>query len=187
MKQGDIIIVSGVSFLAKSIKFFQRIYMKREHIESKAVFNHAGVIVIRDGCFSVAEMIPKHGIIGLFVQPYAKTYEGKRNHIILTPRIPFTPEQIQAIDDRLQEYQDRSVRYGFFDIVRQIPYSIIGWWSKKRRNDNRIICTELVANLINAAIPKAFPHPESTNPTEVWTNKHFKVDHDFTYNWRTQK
>lgn len=192
IQEGDVLMPIGKKFMARSIQFFMNLLKKRENIKTKLNPNHADRARIFNGELSVVGMVPNpdqkglRGMMrtGLYTRPLLQDYGKEFNYIVLTPIIPYTQNQLQNIEDYTNECEARSVRYGTLDIACQMWYSGTGHWIGKSKDagEDRLICTEFIANGENKAIPKAFPEPWHVNPVEVMEYKGYRIKNiDYEY------
>ena len=171
MKTGDIILVhSGKSFVPKFIAAIMRKYIKRNNLDSKP-YHHGGTIVKIDGYFHVAEA-NKDGFQITRIDDAYSTEAWLKRIDIKTPIVPYTELEQHKLTQSALSYSMKVTRYDYMNFIWWLYYFLTGLWIGK--NNNRLYCSEAVAELANKIRPNTFRNPQRTNPVDLAVNINYK-------------
>lgn len=188
LKEGDIVLVRGKKFVAKSIRFFMDRLRKKMGIEKQILFNHAATVISYKGTWYVAEA---NGV-GVEASPFVEAYGHRLDSIrIISPKKPYSKIEKNKIVDVALDYIFQPTRYDFFGLfhqIRMIRNTRKRSVSNKRpwrgpeglKAQRRLYCTEAVATWANEVRPNTFQEPWSVNPLHVMLNKYYKIIYDGT-------
>lgn len=172
MKTGDVIVVhSGKSIVPKAIASIMRKYIKKNKYNCKP-YHHAGTIVKLDGYFYVAEANKPGFQITRIDDAYNSKSWAERIDI-RTPIKPYSDQEQYRLTQAALNYSMKVTRYDYMNFIWWLYYFITGLWIGK--NNNRLYCSEAVAELANKIRPGTFKNPQRTNPVDVAVNENYKL------------
>lgn len=175
---GDIGLVDGKGFIAKSIKFFMNIGRKSRGLPRRRLYNHAFMVIDVWGITHVAEALVKGITVRpLIKSPYVNNGAIKENVKILTPRKKYTEMEKKKVSKIAELYALNPTRYDFMNFWYQARMIISGgkWRGPTgKKATRRLYCTEAVATWANVVRPNTFKNPAATNPLDIDLNKFYK-------------
>ena len=147
LKVGDIVLVSGTSFLAKGIQLFMNIYRRKLDLPQRKLYNHVAVVVDLYGELYVAEAVGK----GVQVIPNAEHYVLSQDCKVLTWFDPLTPKEQTMFSREAIKYSLQLHRYDVLNFFYQMKYIFTGKWRGPTGNkaERRVYCSELAAILMD--------------------------------------
>lgn len=170
MQAGDIIAVRGRSWLAKRIRYFMALYLKRKGKSVGRLYNHIAVVIEVNGQLMIAEALGWGVVIHSIEQA---GYDRGNHFVILRHKRGFTREQIDAITTRMIVLS--GTRYQYENFIQWVLRITLGLNVFRRSNEKAIYCSELGAIAINEAYPNTFSRPNETNPMDFFLNDNFNV------------
>lgn len=159
IKTGDTLLVSGKSWLARTIQKFQ-----------KCVFNHAGMFFWLENELFVIEM-DKEGLVMTDFSDYVK---GKAALLICKPDFYIDkPAYRSYVFPMLGK-----TRYGFFNLFLAQSIKFITnkriWLGSLDENPKRLICGEFVEKVYHYFNPDLFPDWQRDAPSDIFDSSHFQ-------------
>lgn len=168
IESGDIGLSINDSFLARSIRFFMKIYMKIKGLPSRQLFNHSfHFIWVEDELF-VAEALAQGGVL----RPYKSAYFDKNiRHKIKKPSHIYSDEEKENFVKFTIKFFGKNKEYDFVNFPLQIIYILTNgrkWYGKKgKKAQKRIYCTEATATCVNTIREKIWDKPWAANPLDI--------------------
>jgi len=167
IKSGDIGLVSGKSFLSKTIQEFQELENKKG-----SHWNHAMVYQWIDGYLFVFEA-DKWGIRST---PFKDYLFSNRDLLVLSHK---TKRMEGTAQLRFMLPSCGATRYDKWNLVvaQAVKMLTFGrlWLGGSKPKDNRFICGEWAAYVWNNFYPGTFQeNTAKVSPVEIWENTHFK-------------
>ena len=108
-------------------------------------------------------------------------YFNSKNIEIRKRKVPFTEEQIIALQDSILKYWEESITYGYLAFFTQPVHTILGKDITTEVNEHMLICSEVAAVCVNDACHKGGEQPDfkdeaNVNPLEWQLNEKWVVD-----------
>lgn len=170
MQAGDIIAVRGKSWLAKRIRYFMALYLRKRGKRVERLYNHIAVVIEVNGRLMVAEALGR----GVVVNTVEKAgYDRGGHFVVLRHRKGFSKEQLDAMTTKMLVLA--GTRYQYENFIQWVLRICFGVDAFRRSNERAIYCSELGAIAINEAYPGTFIRPNETNPMDFFLNENFEV------------
>ena len=155
---GDGLLVSGTTFLSKTIQSFE-----------KLKWSHAGLFLWDNDVLFVAEMVAK----GLVLTDFKEYLKSNKDLLICKPDFIVTNEQVN--DFVLPKLGH--TRYGFFNLFIAQPIKFLTnyriWLGSNDDTPNTFICGEFFECFFNNLNSDLFPNWKRDSPLDIFNNKHF--------------
>lgn len=168
IETGDIGLSVNDSFLARSIRFFMKLYMKIKDLPSRQLFNHSFHFLWIENELFVAEALAEGGVIRSYRQNY---FDKNIRHKIKKPFHIYNDEEKENFVKHTIKFFGKNKEYNFMNFPFQIFYVLTGgkkWYGKKgKAARKRIYCTEATATCVNSIRDKIWNNPWSTNPLDI--------------------
>lgn len=144
---GDIILVRGGSWLAKSIQFFMNMYRKRKGLPKRVIYNHVAVAV-SDGWGR--KYIAEAGARGIEMKTSVRDYLSSRECKVMTWRKQLSADEKMIFSKEASNYMFDPTRYDFLNFFFQIYYIFTGKWAGKKgdKANDVLYCSEFAAVLM---------------------------------------
>lgn len=171
IRPGDIVAVhSGKSLIAKGIVAHMKAWLRSKGHNPKnfpVIIHHIARAVDVWGVLHIAEAVEE----GVVVRPMLKAYsldDWQRRVIILRRNEGYSDYEIQKLSKEMQRLALDGTPYEFGNFWRHLWLFVSAKWVNNGNSDIAMYCSELGAVGENLMKPGSFPHPERTNPMEVF-------------------
>lgn len=158
IKTGDSLLVSGHSWLAKTIQDIQ-----------KAKWNHAGMFY---WCYDEL-MVAEADRPGVVLTPFSEYINGKSHLLILKPKFVCDGSEYGKFILPMLGKK----RYGFLNLLVAQPIKFLTrgriWVGSNNENPKRFICGQYVEYVYNHFNPDMFPNWVRDAPLDLFKSLHF--------------
>lgn len=173
LEVGDIILVSGTSFLPKGIQFFMNIYRKKKGLPKRKLYNHVAVVVDLWGNKAIGEAQAK----GIQIIGDADKYVNGQDCLVLTWKKPLTVKEKNKFSMEAISKALIPTRYDVLNFFYQMRYVLTGKWKgpKGEKSEKRLYCSEYAAVLMDDLRNCFKGETWDKNPLDIELSKCLKV------------
>ena len=173
IKEGDIILVQGGSWIARQIQKWMNIYRRKRGLDQRKLYNHVAVVVDLYGTLYVAEAVAK----GIHVIPNARKYVDNNDVKLMEWVTPLSKLEGSVFSKEAIKYALEPHRYDFLNFWYQMKYILTGRWSGPtfEKSKKRIYCSELAAIVMDKVRGSFKGRTWDKNPLDIELCKDLKA------------
>jgi len=123
IKTGDVFLTYGGTFLSKSIRYFMKLFAKKNNIKYNWIASHAGTFIWIDNILYLGESVDN----GYHLREFTKHYSlEKDDYCILRVNKSYSKEEVSKITRYIIHLQTISQFYQYTNFIQWPVYILLG-------------------------------------------------------------